>query len=366
MSLTLTHNGLPEDTARADVLTLIDKFGPAAGLSGTDIKVLKHYVLKVRDDDFQKGRICAVWQRLPVTAQELDLNERAITRAENRLIKAGWLLKTNAPKSRRYGHREKTGDQRIAWTSGINLQPLIDNKVPKLLQLAKEREEAKQELVVLQSDTKRLFGEIRLLSCSEALERALTILPFGRLSRVRGIEQLNNIKTALSSLLSFFKKRSVENPVEERHLGQTKAPSRTDKMSARSKTIQKTHIQNSRSSVVEISLQRCLDHAHPDVLENMHILGGYTLANFIETASLLRRQLRISDENWAQACQKLSRPIAATLASILYKNHQLPVEHSAHVKFGNACFDQLVRKAVAEPQFLSRLFFRNDFWGQPS
>ncbi|KZL24699.1 helix-turn-helix domain-containing protein [Pseudovibrio sp. WM33] len=359
MSLTLTHNGLPEDAARADVLTLIDKFGPAAGLSGTDIKVLKHYVLKVRDDDFLKGRICAVWQRLPVTAEELNLNERAITRAENRLIKSGWLLKTNALRSRRGGFRQKAGEQTIIWAAGINLQPLIDHKIPELFQLSKQREAAKLELEALHSETKLLFGEIRSLNCSEALKRALAILPFGRLSRVRALAKLHQIKTALSSLLSFFKKRSVGNPVEERQLGQTKAPSRTDKMSARSNTIQKPHIQNSRPSTVQISLRRCLDHAHPDVLENMRILGGYTQANLIETANLFRQELCVSDELWKQACHQLDRVTASILVSLIYRNHRLPIEHRAHARNGGACFKELVRKGTSEPQSLSRFLFKN-------
>lgn len=359
MSLTLAHNGLPEGFTRALLLTLIDKFGPTAGLSPTDIKVLKHYVLKVRDDDFLKGRICAVWQRLPVTAQELDLNERAITRAENRLIKAGWLLKTNALRSRRDDFREKAGDQRIIWVAGLNLQPLIDHKIPELFRFGQQREEAKLELEALQSETKYLFAEIRSLNCSEALERALVILPFGRLSRVRALEKLRQIKTALSSLLSFFKKSSVENPVEDSNSGQTKAPSRTDKMSARSNTIQKTHIQNSRPSVVQISFQQCLDHAHSDVLENMRILGGYTQANFIETASLFKQELRINEQAWKEACHQLGRFTASALVSIIYRNHQFPTGHKAHARNGDACFKELVRKASPEPQSLSRFLFKN-------
>ncbi|KZL28008.1 helix-turn-helix domain-containing protein [Pseudovibrio sp. WM33] len=359
MSLTHIHNGLLDSFTRALLLTLIDKFGPAAGLSATDIKVLKYYVLKVRDEDFLKGRICAVWQRLPVTAEELNLNERAITRAENRLIKAGWLLKTNALRSRRDGSREKVGEQRIIWAAGINLQPLIDHKVPELFRLSKQRKEAKLELEALQSETKYLFAEIRSLNCSEALERAFVILPFGRLSRVRALEKLRQIKTKLSSLLSFFRKQAVEKPVEEHIRAQTKAPSRTDKTSSRSNTIQNPLIQNSRPSTVQISLRRYLDHAHPDVLENMSILGGDTPENLIKTANLFRQELCVSDELWKQACHKLNRLTAATLISIIYRNHQLPSEHKAHARNGGACFKELVRKAISEPAVLYRFLFKN-------
>ncbi len=46
MSLTLTHKGLPEGFSRSDLLNLTCKRGTAAGHSGTDIRVLKHYVRK--------------------------------------------------------------------------------------------------------------------------------------------------------------------------------------------------------------------------------------------------------------------------------------------------------------------------------
>ncbi len=359
MSLCLTHKGFPQDFTRSDLLTLLEQQGKAAGLSLTDIKVLKHYILKVRTDDFKTGRICAVWQKLPAVAHELDLNERSVTRAENKLIAAGWLLKTNAPKSRRDGNRDKGSNQRIVWAAGINLQPLIDTKVSELQQLAQARHEAKLELTKLRTETKRLFAEIRSLRISEALERALSILPFGRLSRIRSVEQLHKVITSFSSLLSFFQKQVVEKPVEDMQLEQTKPPSQTDKMSARSNTIQKTLSPKSRRSTVRISFRQCVESAHPDMLENMRILGGYSQANFIEAANLFRRELHISDELWKRASHRLSRLTTATLVSIIYRNHQLPSNHKAHVRNGSACLETLICKAFSDPQLLTRLLFKN-------
>ncbi|OKL45442.1 replication initiation protein RepC [Pseudovibrio exalbescens] len=359
MCVTLTHGGLPQEFTRSDLLGLIDAQGSAAGLSGTDIKVIKHYILKVRDEDFRAGRICAVWQRLPVIAQELFLDERAVTRAENRLAKAGWLLKTNAPKSRRAGQREQAGEQRIIWAAGVNLQPLIDHRVPNLLRIARQREAASAELDRARAEAKHLFSEIRALRVSEAIERALEVLPFGRLSRVRAVEQLKKIIEAFSSLLSSFKKQGVGKSVDAFEAGQTKAPSRTDKTSARYNTHQKTLIQNCRQNAVQFSFQQCIENAHKDMRENMRFLGGDSQANFIEAANLLRRDLRISDELWSQACHRLNRVTAAILVSIIYKNTQCPKGHKAHVRHAAACFRKLIQRATFEPQFLSRVVFKN-------
>ncbi|MBS0475897.1 MAG: hypothetical protein JSR28_12255, partial [Proteobacteria bacterium] len=127
MSATLVHGGLPAGVRRIDLLSLVEDLGKRGlGLSSTATRVLRHYVWRSRDDDYRAGRICAVWDRVCRTADDLDLCGRAINDAERELEAKGLIARTTGGNGARSGLR--CGGV-IRWAAGINLAPLIERYV---------------------------------------------------------------------------------------------------------------------------------------------------------------------------------------------------------------------------------------------
>ncbi|MTI18575.1 hypothetical protein E1162_15120 [Rhodobacteraceae bacterium RKSG542] len=359
MSVTLTHNGLSEIGCLKDLLTLLDTEGRANGLTSNELVLAKYYLLKMSAGDFQEGRICAIWQRITKTAEELGWSERAVTRAENGLIAKRYGVKTNAPKSQRSGAREKDGKKRIIWAAGFNFQPLINVKVAELKKQAKLRAREREALRLARAETKRLFSEIRALGCPKAMKPAFAVLPYGRVSRIYCSKALRKTIAIFSHIMSFYRKRRVEKAVEEHKSGLAKAPSKTDKSASLSNTTQKHPFQNSRFASGKVSWHDCLETAHPDALEYMRILGGYTQTNFIEAATLLRRDLSIPDELWGKACLLLGRVTAASLVSVIYRNSISPPNLTSQAISARACFKGALDKADTDTLFLNRFFAKN-------
>jgi hypothetical protein len=57
MSAALVHGGLPRGVRRVGLLALIEDLGKRGlGLSSTAVRVLRHYLWRSRDEDYQAGR----------------------------------------------------------------------------------------------------------------------------------------------------------------------------------------------------------------------------------------------------------------------------------------------------------------------
>lgn len=118
MSAALVHGGLPAGIRRVDLLSLVEDLGKRGlGLSSTATRVLRHYVWRSRDDDYRAGRICAVWDRVCRTADDLDLCSRAINDAERELEAKGLIARTTGGNGARSGLRS---GGIIRWAAGIS------------------------------------------------------------------------------------------------------------------------------------------------------------------------------------------------------------------------------------------------------
>lgn len=82
MSITLTHSGLPDGCSRFELLSAFEAVAKIHyRLSRTAIALVRHYVLKTSDEDYLRGRICAVWGQVCRTARALSLSPRSINSA---------------------------------------------------------------------------------------------------------------------------------------------------------------------------------------------------------------------------------------------------------------------------------------------
>ncbi len=117
------HQGLPAGVRKTDLLALIENLGKhGLGVSSAAARLLRHYVWRSRDADYQPGRICAVWDRVSHSAEQLDLSTRSINEAERELESHGLIRRTTGNNGARVGQR---AGEVIRWAAGVNLAPLI-------------------------------------------------------------------------------------------------------------------------------------------------------------------------------------------------------------------------------------------------
>jgi len=106
MSIALTHDGLPENCGRFDLLSVFEQVAKSHyRLSKTAIALVRHYVLRTSDEDYRKGRVCAVWSQVATTARAIGLTPRSINGAERELEDAGFLIRSTGSNGARYGER---------------------------------------------------------------------------------------------------------------------------------------------------------------------------------------------------------------------------------------------------------------------
>lgn len=199
MSTTLVHNGLPAGVGRLDLLSLVENLGKRGlGLSSTAARILRHYVWRSRDGDYQAGRICAVWDRVGGTAEQLDLCSRAINEAERELEGRGFIARTTGGNGARAGLRS---GGLIRWAAGINLGPLIGRYAD--LEAAQDARCLQQQAVAeCKAEIRRLRRLIRDQGEPALMTKADAILPDGRVAPINRIERLEAIQAGLEALLT--------------------------------------------------------------------------------------------------------------------------------------------------------------------
>ncbi|MFN4128985.1 MAG: hypothetical protein ACK4GC_04105 [Paracoccaceae bacterium] len=70
MSTILTHGGLPANVRPFDLADILAKLRTQLGLRDEDISYVRWALRKVQRDDFQPGRICAIWTSVARLADE--------------------------------------------------------------------------------------------------------------------------------------------------------------------------------------------------------------------------------------------------------------------------------------------------------
>ena len=334
MSAALVHGGLPRGVRRVDLLALIEDLGKRGlGLSSTAVRVLRHYVWRSRDEDYLAGRICAVWDRVCRTAEELDLCSRAINDAERELEAKGLLVRTTGGNGARSGVRSSGV---IRWAAGINLAPLIE-RYDELKALREARDLQQQAVAECKADIRRVRRLIRDAAEPVLLARADEILPDGRMAPIHSIERLEAIRAALEAVLA-------ELDVEPRATNASDGPEENDRPK-----IQTHHLSEScsgRSATPSITTSLALQLASEEFRE-LAIAQGHTgWMGLVEAARQSASWLGISQRTWGNACALLGRERAAMCVLVIERNARLHAGHRYHARHPGKCFNGMVRRAA--------------------
>ncbi|WP_054109383.1 helix-turn-helix domain-containing protein [Novosphingobium sp. AAP83] len=201
MSISLAHNGLPPGVTHFSLADLIEKIAPGTCreeyLSATAVRVLKHYILSCRSSDFERGKICGVWEQPQTTAQTLRISTKVLHNAEAELERGGFIERSHVPHARRTGQRR---DGVIVSLAGISLSPLIDGYARWKARL-EAMELHERAVTSLRHEIVMLGREIRATQAAALIEEAERILPRGRVSRISSAEKLEALKAMLEALL---------------------------------------------------------------------------------------------------------------------------------------------------------------------
>ncbi len=340
MTTTLRHSGLPDGLVPFALLDLLEKLRVDLGLQADDLSYLRCAFRLVRRDDFNPGRVCAMWERVAGLADRLQMNVRRITRIERRLETCGLIQRTSAANGKRFGRRGDDG--RILSAGGINLAPLIE-RAPELLARVQRKSVAAQALKDDRNRVNDLIRQIRGLDAPEALAAAQKVFPRLRPSEVQDAEKLHAILAALEAIIVGFSLRS----------GQTDEAAPSDN-SIRPNTNRQTNIKTCRrSGTVEeskrVSVAQAMLLASDGLREAVHLysqaiepVGIPSWQAITQAARDRAHVLGISGADWAMAKDQLGEPRTAICLLIADRNadrhDRFAVRNSA------AAFIGLVRK----------------------
>jgi hypothetical protein len=196
----LTHGGLPDGMTRWQFFGLIEKARRQLGLSKGAIAYLKVAIYNTVEDDFTAGRVCSFWTSVTKIAAQADVNRRQVARIEADLIEREWLAKSASDHSRRGGSRQ---GGKIDHEFGINLAPLIA-RAAEIQAAARQAAFEVAEAERLRVRIRKLFGDIRRLASSDAINAAEVILPNRRPSTIQSFARLKQVAEALEAVWEDF------------------------------------------------------------------------------------------------------------------------------------------------------------------
>ncbi|MFC0588542.1 replication initiation protein RepC [Novosphingobium aquiterrae] len=354
MSATLVHGGLHAGVRRIDLLSLVEDLGKRGlGLSSTATRVLRHYVWRSRDDDYRTGRICALWDRVCRTADDLDLCSRAINDAERELEAKGLIARTTGGNGARSGLR--SGGV-IRWAAGINLAPLIERYAD--LKAAWEARELEQHAIdTCKAEIRRLRRLIRNGAEPELMARADAILPDGRIAPIQRIEKLETIRAALQAVLADLAsdpraKKTSDRPEENSR------PNIQNQDSSRSCSERPTEPTITPRVALELASNefRLIASGHGD--------PGWP--SLVEASRQTASWLGIGQRTWGKACSLLGRERAALCVLVIDRNSRLQSGHRYRAEHAGKCLSGMVRRAKSggfNLEGLLRAFQRDELAG---
>jgi replication initiation protein RepC len=198
MSVTLKHNGLPEQVGRFDLLSMIRDVASALKLTGREVQYLEAAIRRCSELDFEKGSVCAYWARVATIAKKLCCTPRQINSIEKSLEKKKLIFHTTRPNGHRYGIRGATN--RITFAAGINLAPMI-SRYREFAHLKNASEIHEQALAAIRFEIQLCRRKIRDTKDALLVEQSEQALPGGRTSIIYDLDRLNSIHGALLAVL---------------------------------------------------------------------------------------------------------------------------------------------------------------------
>ncbi len=339
MSISLAHDGLPPGVTHFSLADLIEKIAPgtcrAEYLSVTAVRVLKHYILGCRSSDFERGKICGVWEQPQTTAQTLRISTKVLHNAEAELERGGFIERSHVPHARRTGQRR---DGVIVSLAGISLRPLIDgySRWKARLEAMELHERA---IASLRHEVVMLGREIRATQADALIEEAERILPRGRVSHISSLEKLEALKGMLKALLV-----QLDLPS-----GDTKSSHRTEEIFAPNIPVKYSSKNRMRATGVdqsdEVSPALAASLASGDyrsLLPSDRALGW---PEIVDASAIACRWHNVSQPTWAEACERLGRERAALCILVIDRNARLPSDHRYRARSGRKCLNGLLRNA---------------------
>jgi hypothetical protein len=345
MSISLAHDGLPSGVTHFSLADLIEKIAPGTCreeyLSATAVRVLKHYLLCCRSSDFERGKICGVWEQPQTTAQTLRISTKVLHNAEAELERGGFIERTHVPHARRTGQRR---DGVIVSLAGISLRPLIDgySRWKARLEAMELHERA---VASLRHEVVMLGREIRATQAAALIEEAERILPRGRVSRISSAEKLGALKAMLEALLV-----QLDLPS-----GDTKSSVRTEEIFAPNIPVKDssknrkcaTDAQFGADRSTEVTPAMAASLASADYLSLLSSDRQPSWPDIVDASAIACRWHNVSQLAWAEACERLGRERAALCVLVIDRNARLPSEHRYRARSGRKCLSGLLRNAAS-------------------
>ena len=339
MSISLAHKGLPPGVTHFNMADLIEKIAPgtcrAEHLSATAVRVLKHYLLGCRSSDFERGKICGVWEQPQTTAQTLRISTKVLHNAEAELERGGFIERSHVPHARRTGQRR---DGVIVSLAGISLRPLIDGYARWKARL-EAMELHERAVTSLRHEIVMLGREIRATQAAALIEEAERILPRGRVSRISSAEKLEALKAMLEALLV-----QPELPSAD-----TKSSHRTEEIFAPNILVKDSSKNCKRVTGVdqsgEVSPAMAVSLASGDYRSLLPSGRPPGWPDIVDASAIACRWHNVSQPAWAEACERLGRERAALCILVIDRNARLPSDHRYRARSGKKCLNGLLRNA---------------------
>lgn len=350
MSITLSHDGLPEGVSRDDLEQLaVDVGREVFRFSEMTIQLLLHYLDKVSESDFLKGRICGMWEQPFTTANKFKISTRALSYKECELEEAGLILRTGTPHAARTGKRTAYG---IIFLAGINLAPIIDrfDELQDMLAVERQNEE-RAPLLRQQVSEKRAV--IRASGNADLIALADAVSCGGRTKRITNIDRLEAILAELEPIMvqaALLSGAKITSDRCEADFAPNKPCESTSKHHTRS--VSADGLGNDVGSITPAAAIRL---ASADFRATLDWIGERSWPNLIEASRRTCRDLGISQWVWGQACTKLGRQQAALCVLAIDRNHKLPPDHPFYCRQPSGALFMMSRKG-SEQLSLNWLF----------
>jgi replication initiation protein RepC len=341
MSVTLKHNGLPENVSRFDLLSKVRGLASSLKLTGREVQYLEAAIRRCSDLDFEKGGICAHWAKVDTLSRELGCTPRQINSIEKSLEKKKFIVRTTGPNGHRFGVRGALG--KISFVSGVNLEPMI-NRCRGYAFLKRIRDIHDHALAATRYEIQLIRRKIRDTKDALLIEKSEQALPGGRTSIIRDLELLSEIREALLAVLEQIDPKLGLTKTSD---GQSESSDALEVF--RQPNIQTQNITNiciapTQRTATPISQRQMLLLATQQYREIVQALGGPTPVNFVEASSQMCHDLDISANLWGEACSAFGRDRAALYVLVLDRNRRLPVDHKYHRSNAGGSLVGMIRK----------------------
>ncbi len=380
--------GLEQGINRYDLLLLVKKIGQQAGFTPRMIQLLDYYMAYTRDCDWEEGSRPIVYQSISRTALDLGISERQIQKLEQGLFQLGALTWHDSGNYKRYGQRDSaTG--RIIYAYGVELTPLAGLKTALQQKLAEKQRhdkawmETKRQISWYRSQIRATLQEGREQGADAALlpyeqgydEIAVQIRSSFSLPRLQALLErhqglLNDLKATLGVGITLSEEapqdanlpeksadRSASNEPEFVHKETTTQESLNKFNTGKGLQESITEPPPSTGPMPHSGLEHVtLGMVVPAASERFRFLlpADPNWSQLVDAAYLLRRDLGISQENWAEACQILGRNGAAL--SVLITD-QASLRRDNPVRQPAAYFRAMIQRAKRGELQLYRSIF---------